>query len=81
MMRYFKCPKPLKWAAAMNVNDGCLFFLVQIKKLIREKVKQAKIEMGLINKSTTNHIEYGLGKNTLILKLQRSTVARWRNQK
>lgn len=52
----------------------------EVKKLIREKVYEQKIQLRLANPSH-EHIDYALGKNTLFFKIRNQTINRWLNQK
>lgn len=52
----------------------------ELRKLIRQKVLEQKKQMNLVRPSN-EHIEYGLSKNTLMLKLRSKTINQWLNQK
>lgn len=54
---------------------------LQMKKLIRQQLLDEKKKLGVFDKSEPKHIEYGLGKNALIMKVERRTIMGWRNQK
>lgn len=56
------------------------FLIFQIKKAIRKAIKEEKIDLDLLY-SKTNHIDYGIGRNTMLLKVTRQTMMKWRNLK
>lgn len=56
------------------------FFFFQIKKTIRAQIYADKIKLGLLHQKV-GHIDYGLGKNTLLMKVTDKTMRSWKNQR
>lgn len=52
----------------------------QIKQLIRSSIYSDKKRLGTIGPKS-EHIEYGLGKSTLMLKVYPKTIQKWKNQR
>lgn len=49
--------------------------------MIRQQMLDEKKKSGVFDKSESKHIDYGLGKSALIMKVERRTMMGWRNQK
>lgn len=48
--------------------------------MIRQKTYDEKKESGTLV-PVSKHLQYGLGKNTMILRIKRQTMMKWRNAK
>lgn len=51
-----------------------------MKTAIRSEVTADKIRLGILDQ-TPNHLEYGLGKNTMLLKITQQSMRRWKNHR
>lgn len=55
-------------------------FWLQLKSLIRSEVYADKLRLGL-TEQRSEHIEYGLGKSTMLLKITDQTMRKWKNHR
>lgn len=51
----------------------------QIKHELRKRIRTDKKDNDLMMSESAGHIEYGLGKGSLIPKIYNKTVDKWRN--
>lgn len=54
---------------------------LQIKRAIRKEWVKENRRLNYETSAENKHIQYGLGKNTLLMKVNNSTIDRWRNHK